>query len=190
MRLHQPGRPRASLKGELYADPTHSYTLLLTYLIRRCHGNPLYLISVPHVSPIQYMHFIHIVPIFRCNALQVLVQIGYSWICKPHTLPPTFVHFLNHHGGKELWFYKAAKVRLSHCLVSLRSQQCEKSSKDMRMCCCVTYNRGWRPHRTSSWLCRSCLSALGEGTHPVHWRHSKAQVCSQLQAHWPAAVAE
>ncbi|CAL5223327.1 g5824 [Coccomyxa viridis] len=36
-------------------------------------------------------------------------QIGYSWICKPHTLPPTFVHFLNHHGGKELWFYKAAK---------------------------------------------------------------------------------
>lgn len=39
-----------------------------------------------------------------------LMQIGYSWICKPHTLPPTFVHFLNHHGGKELWFYKAAKV--------------------------------------------------------------------------------
>ncbi|CAK0784870.1 hypothetical protein CVIRNUC_008075 [Coccomyxa viridis] len=36
-------------------------------------------------------------------------QIGYSWICKPHTLPPTFVHFLNHHGGKELWFYKAAR---------------------------------------------------------------------------------
>ena len=43
------------------------------------------------------------------------VQIGYSWICKPHTLPPTFVHFLNHHGGKELWFYKAAKVSSLCC---------------------------------------------------------------------------
>lgn len=38
-------------------------------------------------------------------------QIGYSWICKPQTLPATFVHFLNHHGGKELWFYRAARVR-------------------------------------------------------------------------------
>lgn len=37
-------------------------------------------------------------------------QIGYSWICKPQTLPPVYVHFLNHHGGKELWFYKAARV--------------------------------------------------------------------------------
>ncbi|CAL8462877.1 g2411 [Coccomyxa elongata] len=36
-------------------------------------------------------------------------QIGYSWICKPQTLPATFVHFLNHHGGKELWFYRAAR---------------------------------------------------------------------------------
>ena len=37
-------------------------------------------------------------------------QLAYSWICKPQTLPPTFVHFLNKHGGKELWFYRAARV--------------------------------------------------------------------------------
>ena len=40
-------------------------------------------------------------------------QLAYSWICKPQTLPPTFVHFLNKHGGKEMWFYRAARVRTS-----------------------------------------------------------------------------
>ena len=38
-------------------------------------------------------------------------QLAYSWICKPQTLPPAFVHFLNKHGGKEMWFYRAARVR-------------------------------------------------------------------------------
>lgn len=40
-------------------------------------------------------------------------QIAYSWICVPTTLPPAFVHFLNKHGGKEMWFYRAARVRIS-----------------------------------------------------------------------------
>ena len=40
-------------------------------------------------------------------------QIAYSWICVPGTLPPAFVHFLNKHGGKEPWFYRAARVRRS-----------------------------------------------------------------------------
>ncbi|KAK9825197.1 hypothetical protein WJX81_006470 [Elliptochloris bilobata] len=40
-------------------------------------------------------------------------QLAYSWILKPQTLPPSFVHFLNHHGGHELWYYKAAR-ELAH----------------------------------------------------------------------------
>ena len=148
------------MKGELYADSTHTYTLLLIYLIWHCHGTPLYSTSVSHVLPIQYMHFTDILPIFQCKALQVLVQIGYSWICKPHTLPPTFVHFLNHHGGKELWFYKAAKVRLLHHLMSpqrpavskvkqrrahvLFCHLCHKASQNQFMAVQELSERSWR----------------------------------------------
>lgn len=40
-------------------------------------------------------------------------QIAYSWIIKPHTMPPSFIAFLNHHGGHENWYYVAAKVNLA-----------------------------------------------------------------------------
>lgn len=36
-------------------------------------------------------------------------QIAYSWIIKPHTMPPSFIAFLNHHGGHDNYFYVAAK---------------------------------------------------------------------------------
>ncbi len=38
-------------------------------------------------------------------------QLGYSWIILPQTLPPSYVHFLNHHGGKKLHHYAATRVR-------------------------------------------------------------------------------
>ena len=37
-------------------------------------------------------------------------QLGYSWIMLPSTLPPAYVHFLNHHGGKQLHHYAATRV--------------------------------------------------------------------------------
>jgi hypothetical protein len=40
-------------------------------------------------------------------------QIGYSWIMRPSTLPPSYVNFLNRHGGRELWHYAAVRVRHS-----------------------------------------------------------------------------
>ena len=48
-------------------------------------------------------------------------QIGYSWILRPSTLPPSYVHFLNRHGGRELWHYAAVRVRRLHCLMALTS---------------------------------------------------------------------
>ena len=37
-------------------------------------------------------------------------QITYSWIMMPHTLPKSYVKFLNKHGGRQQWHYDAAKV--------------------------------------------------------------------------------
>ena len=37
-------------------------------------------------------------------------QIGYSWIMMPWTLPPSYVSFLNKHGGKPHYLYRAAQV--------------------------------------------------------------------------------
>ncbi len=45
-------------------------------------------------------------------------QIGYSWIMRPSTLPPSYVHFLNRHGGREMWHYEAVRVRLEQLLES------------------------------------------------------------------------
>lgn len=42
-------------------------------------------------------------------------QITYSWIMMPHTLPKSYVKFLNKHGGRQQWHYDAAKVRLATC---------------------------------------------------------------------------
>lgn len=36
-------------------------------------------------------------------------QIGYSWIVLPETLPPSFVAFLNKHGGKPLYVYQGVR---------------------------------------------------------------------------------
>ena len=41
-------------------------------------------------------------------------QILYSWIMMPHTLPPTYIKFLNRHGGRQQWHYNAARVCISH----------------------------------------------------------------------------
>ena len=38
-------------------------------------------------------------------------QIGYSWIMRPSTLPPSYVNFLNRHGGNPLHNYAAVRVR-------------------------------------------------------------------------------
>ena len=85
----------------------------------------------------------------------LFVQIGYSWICKPHTLPPTFVHFLNHHGGKELWFYKAARV--CRCLALLWTQNAGSTLNPDIL-------RGYLAFLKPSECCRSCLKGLGGGT--------------------------
>ena len=37
------------------------------------------------------------------------MQIGYSWIVLPSTLPPSYVHFLNKHGGKPLYVYQGVR---------------------------------------------------------------------------------
>lgn len=39
-----------------------------------------------------------------------LSQLGYSWILKPSTLPQAYVNFLNHHGGKDLYKYRALRA--------------------------------------------------------------------------------
>ena len=39
-------------------------------------------------------------------------QICYSWIMMPHTLPSTYIRFLNKHGGRQQWHYNAARVSL------------------------------------------------------------------------------
>lgn len=36
-------------------------------------------------------------------------QILYSWIMLPHTLPSTYIKFLNRHGGRQQWHYNAAR---------------------------------------------------------------------------------
>ena len=45
--------------------------------------------------------------ILMCASLS---QLGYSWILKPTTLPHAYVTFLNHHGGKPLYTYRALRV--------------------------------------------------------------------------------
>ena len=37
-------------------------------------------------------------------------QILYSWIMMPHTLPSSYIKFLNRHGGRQQWHYNAARV--------------------------------------------------------------------------------
>ena len=59
-------------------------------------------------------------------------QLGYSWIMLPSTLPPAYVHFLNHHGGKQLHHYTATRVGSLPQLLSSRLGPCRQRQRRLR----------------------------------------------------------
>lgn len=72
-------------------------------------------------------------------------QILYSWIMMPHTLPPSYIKFLNRHGGRQQWHYNAARVCSMPCLhmscavPPIQSAKCaSKGCSAQALPCCGT----------------------------------------------------
>lgn len=120
-------QPRVlSLPQRAAARPGDRHTSLALYillrgitLLIRCGNKPDAPLAVRKaLAPTRWKH--------GDTALMCLAtsQITYSWIMMPHTLPKSYVKFLNKHGGRQQWHYDAAKVRLylnnsCHCLSSV-----------------------------------------------------------------------
>lgn len=85
-------------------------------------------------------------------------QILYSWIMMPHTLPPTYIKFLNRHGGRQQWHYNAARV------CPMLSAMCPHP-----LCFCTDAICSLRCHMTQ------------QQSNPV-W-HSSSQYSKHLQLH-------
>lgn len=107
-------------------------------------------------------HFPIILPSFFFHSLYSppSPQIAYSWIFRPHTLPPSFVRFLNKHGGHDAWYYASAR------------ELGERTAAGMPLSLMGDEGAGVPPMKALALAPASHVAAvLASGSHPCDWAH-------------------
>lgn len=129
-------------------------------------------LSEPGPKPSLNSHFISI------HTHTSLLQIAYSWIFKPHTLPPSFVRFLNKHGGYDAWYYASAK------------ELGERTAAGMPLSLLGDAGAGVPPMKSLALAPPSHVAAvLASGAHPCDWAHPGTTCDGNAARFFPGAYA-